>query len=117
MSITEFTKATDYSPAPLLSSSTGDTTSTLAIESFNKGIRRDPKDYNNLDDQSKFLIWRRHVITTAPSHGVFNVLDETYKPTTEEANQLLKLQSQFLYKVFESTVKLSQGRLIIRQHE
>jgi hypothetical protein len=57
------------------------------------------------------------VVTTAKSHGVYNVLDECYVPATPKAEQLLRAQSQFLYKVFESTVKLSQGRLIIRQHE
>ena len=92
-------------------------TTSSAVESFQKGIRRDPKDYNAFDDQGKFLMWRRHVITTARSHGIYNVLDAKYTPETSEAKELLKLQSQFLYKVFESTVKLSQGRLIIRQHE
>jgi hypothetical protein len=90
---------------------------TSAVESFQKGICRDPKDYNVFDDQGKFLMWRRHVMTTARSHGVYNVLDEKYTPPTGEDETLLNLQGQFMYKVFESTVKLSQGRLIIRQHE
>jgi hypothetical protein len=81
----------------------------VELEMFQKGIRRDPKDYNALEDQSKFLQWKRHVVTTAKAHGVYNVLDESYVPATPKAEQLLTAQSQFLYKVFESTVKLSQG--------
>jgi hypothetical protein len=56
-----------------------------AVESFQKGIKRDHKDYMTFDDQSKYLLWRRQVITTARSHGVYNVLDGKYEPADEEA--------------------------------
>ena len=61
-------------PSPVVTPAVQVTTNS-AVESFQKGIRRDPKDYNAFDDQGKFLMWRRHVITTARSHGIYNVLD------------------------------------------
>ena len=106
-------------PAVFPAAATATATNTEAtglIDAFKKGMRREVKDYNVLDDQSKFLSWHLDVITTAHAQGVYDVLDDTVNPSTPAGQELLKLQGDFMYKVFNSTVKLAQGKWILHQH-
>jgi hypothetical protein len=60
--------------------------------------------------------WHRHLLTTARSHNVDNVLNLTYSPVTLEDTALLAEQQRFVFSVLEQKVLTSDGIVFIRIH-
>ena len=104
-----------FAPTTDVSSTSASTTMTSAA-SFQRTIKRDIKDYSKFDNPKRFMQWKRQVESTARAHGVQEVLDLTYTPATPEDAELFKVKLQFMYNVFETTVLVSQARLIVRKH-
>jgi hypothetical protein len=73
----------------------------LELESFKKGIKRDPSLYPILKEDNQWDAWNRSVVATARAQSVDNVLKHAYLPVTHEETLLFTEQQKFMYSVFE----------------
>ena len=80
----------------------------LAME-FLKGIKRTVADYSDLKEDKYWLAWHRGLLATAATHGISNVFDSTYTPSTPEETALFHGQNTFAYSVFEKTLKTARS--------
>ena len=78
-----------------LSKSTKPTTSGNQKEftavDFRKGTKRDKTCYSELKDDKHFNIWNRGFVSTAYTHHTQLVLDENYRPKTENEKEVFDL--------------------------
>ena len=88
-------------------------------ENFTRGIKKDKDHYMDLKDEKNFDNFRRNVESTAHTHGTFNVLDPTYvpNPADVDAVALFRAEKNFMYTVFEKTLKTDKGASLVRQFE
>ena len=91
-------------------------TATSAIYDFRKSVKRSVSDYQAFKEDRLWHSWHRHLLTTARSHNVDNVLDLNYSPTTPEDAALLAEQQRFVFSVLEQKVLTSDGIVFIRIH-
>jgi hypothetical protein len=90
--------------------------STSAIYDFRKSVKRSVSDYQAFKEDSLWHSWHRHLLTTARSHNVDNVLSLTYSTVTPEDTALLSEQQRFVFSVLEQKVLTSDGVVFIRTH-
>jgi hypothetical protein len=69
---------------------------TNILDAFDKGIRREVKDYQALESSTKFLPWSRHIMSTARSHDVQQVFDMDYNPTSDMEKAVLKIKRRLI---------------------
>ena len=91
-------------------------TSNSAIYDFRKGVKRSLSDYNIFKEDRLWHSWNRHLMTTARSHNVDNVLNLSYIPSTADDIALLQEQKRFVFSVLEQKVQTSDGVVFIRMH-
>ena len=84
---------------------------------FKKSIRRDASAFPVLKDIRYFLVWHRHFIGQIHAQDLSNVIDPTYVPKTSVEVNLFRLQNDFLYTVFQSTLLTDDTKRIVREHE
>ena len=87
------------------------------VESFRRGIKRDATLFPTLKDDKYHDIWHRSFKTQATAQAVSEVLDENYKPSTQEDIALFQEKQKYVYAVLESKVLTDRGKAIIRSHE
>ena len=87
------------------------------VDLFRRGIKRDPSLFPTLKDEKYNDSWHRSFETQARAQDVFNVLDATYKPTTQDEKDLFVEQQKYLYAVLESRLLTDVGKSLIREHE
>jgi hypothetical protein len=87
------------------------------VESFCRGIKRDATFFPTLKDDKYHDIWHRSFKTQATAQDVSEVLDENYKPSTQEDLALFQEKQKYLYAFLESKVLTDCGKAIIRSHE
>ena len=75
------TPAIEPSIAPT-SNATSHSTMDDAVRDFIKGTKRDISHYEKFKDDKKWTVWNRHLLSTARTHGVNNVLNNDYTPDT-----------------------------------
>ena len=88
-------------------------------QQFDRCIKKDKDHYSEFKDEKYWNNFRRGVETTADIHGTSNVLDGAFipNPTDPQAVELFTAQKQFMYTVWESTLKTDMGMSIVRLHE
>jgi uncharacterized pyridoxamine 5'-phosphate oxidase family protein len=102
------------SPSPI--SSCGSSSFSM-VEQFKKGIKRDPSLFPTLKDEKYNDSWHRSFETQARAQDVYNVLDATYQPRTQEEKDLFAEQNKYLFAVLESKVLTDFGKALVRSHE
>ena len=61
--------------------------------------------------------WHRHLKATANSHGLSNVLNPNYIPTTDDEKALFTAQQTFMYSVFEQCMNTTKSRHVVQSFE
>jgi hypothetical protein len=89
-----------------------------ALETYQKGVKREVGEFKPLKEDKYWLNFRRHLLLTALTQGVGRIFDLTYNSTTLKGEDvtLYKEQNTFCYKVLCSIVQTSTGRTYIRKH-
>lgn len=97
---------------------TGRNTVTTALETYQKGIKRDVGEYKHLKEDKFWLNFRRQLLLTALTQGVGRIFDLSFDPTTLTGEDVTLYQEQntFCYKVLSTIVQTSTGRTYLRQH-
>ena len=80
-----------------------------AISDFRKSVKRSVANYNIFKEDRLWYSWNQHLLTTAQSHNVDNVLNLGYSPTTPDEVALLDEQKRFVFRVLEQKVQTSTG--------
>ena len=78
-------------------------------EIFKKGIKRDPYLFRDFKDNKQFKSWHRHLLTTAGTQDVKEVLDPQYTPQTEEDADLFQLKQEYMYNVADNILQTDRG--------
>jgi len=84
---------------------------------FKRGIKRDPSLFPTLKDEKYNDTWHRSFATQARAQDVSEVLDPTYKPSTQEQRDLFLEKQKYVYAVLESKVLTDRGKAFVREHE
>ena len=87
-----------------------------AIHDFRKSVKRSVSDYNVFKEDRLWHSWHRHLLTTARSHNVDQVLDLSYAPSDPDDIALLQEQKRFVFSILERKVLTSDGIVFIRLH-
>ena len=84
------------------------------LASWRRNVRPSPKDYREFRDINHWVRHREHIETTVKSHGLSHILDATFVPTN---NDLDDQQKDWMFKVFEDTMKQPAARLIVTKYK
>jgi hypothetical protein len=103
-------------PAPPAPSVPKSSASSL-VDTFKKGIKRDPSVYPMLKDELWNDNWHCSFVNQARAQDVDEVLDPNYLPTTSEQYELFQENQKYLYTILESKVETAKGKAIIHKHE
>lgn len=97
---------------------TGGTQTPSALDTYQKGIKRDVSEYKHLKEDKYWLNFRRQLHLTALTQGVGRIFDLDFDPTTLTGidAQLYVEQNTFCFKVLSTIVETSTGRTYLRQH-
>ena len=87
------------------------------VNDFKKGIKRDVSTYPMLKDEKQWDNWNRSLKSLAHAHDIYQVIDASYTPTTQEDIELFDFKQKFMYAVFQQTVLTDQGKALVRAHE
>jgi hypothetical protein len=94
-------------------------TSTLPtkVESWQKGVKRDPEVYPELKQDSQWNDWLDKVRIYASYHDVEEVLDPDYDPTKfPEDIEVFDKKQKFMFVVLRNKVKTNMGTYIVRKY-
>ncbi|CAJ1966191.1 unnamed protein product [Cylindrotheca closterium] len=86
-------------------------------EEFDRGIKLDANLYPTLSDDKQWDSYRRNLEATCRTHGLKQVLDPKYQPTSLDERDLFDRHQSFLYQVFVRTLLTDQGKKIVRQYD
>lgn len=89
-----------------------------ALDTYQKGIKRDVSEYKHLKEDKYWLNFRRQLHLTALTQGVGRIFNLDFDPTTLTGidAQLYVEQNTFCFKVLSTIVETSTGRTYLRQH-
>jgi hypothetical protein len=87
-----------------------------AIYDFRKNVKRSVSDYQVFKEDRLWHSWHRHLLMTARSHNVDNVLNLLYSPTDPDDLDLLQEQKRFVFSILEQKVQTSDGLVFLRAH-
>jgi hypothetical protein len=87
-----------------------------AIYDFRKSVKRSVSDYQIFKEDRLWHSWHRHLLTTARSHNVDNVLNLSYSPTDPDDVALLQEQKRFVFSILEQKVQIYDGLVFLRVH-
>jgi len=88
-----------------------------AAAQFKRGIKRDPSVFPTLKDESLNDAWHRSFVNQARAQDVEEVLNEDFKPATEDEKELFEEKKKYVYAVLESKVQTDRGRALVRDYE
>jgi hypothetical protein len=88
-----------------------------AANKFQRGIKRDKGHYTFFKDEKQWDEWKRCAIATAYSHGCENILSPHYVPSEVEEAVLFAEQQKFMYDVWNTALKTTMGKHIVRLNE
>ena len=107
-------------PAPTVATAGGtlgiSTPMSKQLDSFKKGIKRDPTLFPILNDEKAPTTWHREMEVQAKAQGVDDVLDDSYIPATAIEQDLFKEKNRYMYSVLMKVVKSDRGRSIVTSH-
>ena len=102
--------------SPSSGSAVSSITARSAADDFRRTIKRDKSHYDALAKEEDWDTWQNSFIIQAQAHGLENILDHTYQPTTADEKDLFREQSKFMLSVFRDKIKTDDGRMIVRAH-
>ena len=89
-----------------------------AVQSFRKGIKRDPTQFPTLSKDTQWDAYHRELLSTARAQGVELVCDPKFVPRTGPDDQELFAEHQkYMYAVFVKTLKTDYGKTVVRSYE
>ena len=106
--------------APLAATSATASANTAAVapsssmQSFSRSIKKDPESYPTFKEAKFWDAWNRELKVKAKLHGLLNVLDANYQPSTLEETELFDMHKTFLYSVFLSKVTAPDGINLVK---
>lgn len=113
----EYISAHTSSPAFQTVSPMKTTPKTSTLESFRRGIKRDPTLFPTLKDEANNDKWHTKFFNQARSQGVEDVLDGNYKPSSKEEEELFAEKQKYVYSVLDDHVLTDEGKTIVRRHQ
>ncbi len=87
------------------------------LESFKRGVKRDPAVYPTLREDKMWDNWNRSLQAQARAHDVQEILDGDYVPVGDLAVQLFQQKQSFMYAVFNRVILTDMGKTLVRKHE
>ena len=84
---------------------------------FQKGMKRDPTLFKELNNIDNWDTWKRNFTIQAKVQGCGEILDPHYSPATMEEITLFERKQEFMYSVLESKLNLDQGKNLIRKYQ
>ena len=85
-------------------------------QAFDKGHRRDIKNYPELKSDDGWYAFQRKVTAAARLDKCENVLDPAYTPANAEETALFHAQNAYMMQVFECILLTSVGKNFVREH-
>ncbi len=97
-------------------STTGYTSSRAS--DFEKGERRSVSDYNTFSNKEAWGKWQRSLVGQAYAHKCENVLDPSYVPDPNDADEVALFESQqrFMFSVFTKTLQETKAQDILQNY-
>lgn len=86
------------------------------VDSFKKGIKRDPSLFPTLKNQKQWDKWLIELRAQARAQAVEIVLDTTYTPSTTEDIELFDEKQKYVYAVFTKILQTDKGKSLVRLH-
>ncbi len=86
------------------------------LSDFKKGIKRDASLFNVLKDPKQWDSWHQSTLAQARAQDVSDVLNSSFKPTTEDQD-LFKAKQKYMYAVFERVLQTDKGKALVRSYE
>ena len=83
---------------------------------FTKSIKRDKTHYTELKDEKHWDKWMTGFVIQATAHGVDDILNHEYKPSTDDEKAVFREKQKFMMSVFHHCLKTDQGKDIVREH-
>ena len=83
---------------------------TSALNTFEKGIKRDASLFPALTDYKRWSAFARSIEIQAKAQGLSDVIDPNFVPIGNEAEELFKRQNAFMLGVFDSKLKTDQAK-------
>jgi len=111
------------SPPPVPSGSVGPPSPRSTVkgrspaDDMRKNIKLDPSAFPMFRDENKWAPYKRSLLAQARAMNLQNVLDPNYTPNTAEETELFKVQNDFLYSVFDRTLKSPHASAFVIDHE
>ena len=94
------------------------TTGLTSADIFRNTVKRSLNDYTvKLKEDKYWSSYNQALTATANTHGLSNVLNPNYSPTTFDEADLFKAHCAFMYSVFVNTLHTLKSKKAIRQHE
>ena len=84
-------------------------------EDFNRSLKIDPTYYPFLKDDKGFNSFEIKLVAQARIHGMSNVLDPNYIPSTIQDIELFDRHQSFMFSMFATHVSTSKGKELIRK--
>ena len=89
-------------------------TTPTPIDTFNRGVKRDPSAFPVLQQDSQYDTWHRATVATAKAQNCGNIVDVNYTPIGPSEIDLFELQKTYMYSVFVNTLKTDTGKQLVR---
>ena len=83
------------------------------IANWKKAVRPTRGDFKDLKEDTHWALHREHVKTTLKSQGLLHLIDEKFTLANQDLD---KLQQNWLYKIFQDTLKIPGTRSIVKAH-
>ena len=68
------------------------------MKDFNRGIKRDPNNFQNINNERHWSNSQDHTTATVNTQNMENVSDTTYVPTAGDARDLFDAQQNMFFK-------------------
>ena len=95
-------------PSPISTCMRTNSTNKTLKQEFIKTIKRDMNLFPKLDNEKYWDSWNRTLRSIARVQDVADVLDPNYIPIGLEEIEVFAIKQQYMYTVFEMTLKTSQ---------
>jgi hypothetical protein len=88
----------------------------LKATNFEKSIKRDKTQYQEIKDERNFYTWERSFMTTARSQQIQDVFRPEYVPISAAELDLFNRKQEYAFSVLDHVLKTSDGNALLRKH-
>ena len=108
--------STDPSAAPPAAPSAAPSTGLSPADEITARIKRDVSSYSTFKDRRQWSQWHRSFLALASSHGLSDVLDPDYSPSTESERLLFAHLQKFTFAVLTTHIRESEASEVLRKY-